>query len=388
MTTNPPKSVEELRERTAAFAEKHVAPLAATWAREGRMGLESIRAAAEAGLTRVEVSRDYGGWDMGFGAKVAMLEELSKHSFDFAFSLTNTMSMGARLSRSPNRALVEKYVLPIMKAERFAATALSEPGVGSDFAAIATRAVKDGDGWILNGEKAWITNAAVADVFATYAQTDPEARGRGIVSFLVDGRREGFIRSAPERLSGGAAIGAGGFRLENYRARDDEVLTQPGGAAFKAAMSGVNAARTYVAAMCCAMVERCLEIAIAHGRSRKTFGTPLSAKQGLAWMMADAATDLEASRLLVQKALSLLDAGGDAAVANDSALAAAHAKKFAARMAVARISDLMQVMGASGLREDLPFVRHLASARVAHYVDGTTEIQNERIAAILLKDRP
>jgi alkylation response protein AidB-like acyl-CoA dehydrogenase len=384
MTTTP-KTVEELRAIAAQFAEKHVAPHAAQWAREGRMGIESIRAAAEAGLTRIEVSRDFGGWDLGFGAKVAMLEELSRHSFDFAFSLTNTMSMGARLSRSTNRALAERYVKPIMNAERFAATALSEPGAGSDFAAITTRAVKDGDGWVLNGEKAWITNASVADVFATYAQTDAEARGRGIACFLVDGRREGFSRTAPERLSGGAAIGAGGFRLENYRARADEMLSQPGGAAFKAAMSGVNAARTYVAAMCCAMVERCLEIAITHGRSRKTFGTPLTAKQGLAWMLADVATDLEAARLLVKKALSLLDSGVDAAIANEAALAASHAKKFAARMAVVRISDCMQVMGASGLREDLPFVRHLASARVAHYVDGTTEIQNERIAAILFK---
>jgi alkylation response protein AidB-like acyl-CoA dehydrogenase len=295
--------------------------------------------------------------------------------------------MGARLSRSPNRALAERYVAAIMNAERFAATALTEPGAGSDFAAITTRAVKDGDDWILNGEKAWITNAVVADVFLCYAQTDPEARGRGIVSFLVDGRRDGFTRTAPERLAGGAAIGAGGFRLENYRARADELLTPPGGTAFKAAMSGVNAARTYVAAMCCAMVERCLDIAIAHARSRKTFGTPLVAKQGLAWMLADVATDLEAARLLVKKALSLLDSAGDVAIANEAALAAAHAKKFAPRMAVARISDCMQVMGASGLREDFPFVRHLASARVAHYVDGTTEIQNERIAAILFKER-
>lgn len=373
-----PRSVEEVRALAEIFAAEHVAPFAATWARERRMGVEAIAAAAQAGLLRLEGASEVGGWNLGFGAKIAVLEVLSRHSFDFAFSLINTQNVAARLSRWSGREVAQRYVPALMSGERVGATALSEPSAGSDFAAIATRAEKDGDGWRLDGAKHWITNAAVADVFVTYAQTDASQGWRGIACFLVDGRRAGFVRSPPEQLAGGGPIGVGGFRLENYRVAADEILDVPG-SAFKTAMSGVNGARTYVAAMCCAMVSACLDIAIAHGRERKTFGSPLVAKQGLAWMLADAATDLEAARLLVEKAVRLIESNGDAA------LAAAHAKKFAARMAVGRISDCMQVMGASGLREDLPFVRHLASARVAHYVDGTTEMQNERIAAILFK---
>src|SRR5262249_34391516 len=160
-----------------------------------------------------------------------------------------------------------------------------------------------------------------------------------IGSFLVDGRREGFERKPAEALTGGGVIGAGGFVLKNYRVKKDEVFSLPGDA-FRRAVGGVNQARTYVAAMCCAMVEACLDTAIAYGRERQAFGSPLSAKQGWRWMAADIATDIEAARLLVAKAADQI------ARNEDAALASAHAKKFATRMAVLRISDACQLMGA------------------------------------------
>jgi acrylyl-CoA reductase (NADPH) len=180
-----------------------------------------------------------------------------------------------------------------------------------------------------------------------------------------------------ETLTGGGVIGAGGFRLENYRVRADEVVAPPG-QAFRRAMDSVNQARTYVASMCVAMVNACLDTAVAYGKTRTAFGGPLSAKQGWRWMAADIATDAEAARLLVESAAGKIVRGEDAA------LASAHAKKFATRMAVGRISDACQLMGAAGLREEYPFLRHLASARVASYTDGSTEMQNERIAAIVI----
>ena len=365
------------RQRAAAFAASHVAPSAALWAREGRMGLEALAAAAKAGLLGLEVPQAMGGEGLGFRAKMAMAEALAAESWDFAFSLVNTQNVGAKLARDSAPALAQTYVPALMRGERVGATALTEPGAGSDFAAIRTRAVAEGDGWRLDGEKAWITNAAVADVFVTYVQTDPEKGWRGVACFLVDGTRAGFSRAPVEALSGGMAIGAGGFRLDGYRASAAEMLHPPG-EAFKQAMGSVNGARTYVAGMCCAMVEKCLGVAIDYGKARSAFGRPIIANQGLRWLLADVATDLEAARLLVDKAAALVEQGTDAA------LAAAHAKKFATRMAVVRISDCMQAMGAAGLREDYPFLRHLASARVANYTDGSTEMQNERIAAITL----
>lgn len=370
--------MSEVLEKAHAFAAAHVAPNAARWARDGVMAVDALKAAAKVGLLSFQTSKDWGGSAIGFHEKLLLLELLSRHSYDFAFSLTNTAGCAARIASEMPRAVAERYVPAMLAGERFGGSALSEPSAGSDFGGIKTRAVKDGDGWVLNGEKGWITNAAFGDVFIAYAQTDPGAGARGIGSFLVDGRRQGFERTPCERLTGGGVVGAGGFKLVNYRVRADEVVSLPG-PAFKKAMSGVNQARTYVAAMCCAMVDACLETAIAYGRSRQAFGSALSEKQGWRWMAADIATDVEAGRLLVAKAADLI------ARNEYAALASAHAKKFATRMAVGRISDACQLMGAAGLREEYPFLRHLASARVASYTDGSTEMQNERIAAIVLK---
>jgi len=369
--------MSDIVERAARFATNHVAPNAARWAREGHIATDGLKAAAAEGLLAVEVPRAWGGAEARFRDKLQVLEVLSRHSYDFAFSMINTGNVAARLAVHMSPEVAKRYVPDLIKGERFGGTALSEPDAGSDFAAIKTRAVKHGDDWVLDGEKAWITNAAIADVFITYAQTDAKLGWRGVACFLVDGLREGFARAPVERLAGGGATGVGGFKLSNYRVRADEVMAPPG-EGFKRAMAGVNQARTYVAAMCCAMVDACLDTAIAYGRKRQAFGGPLTAKQGWRWMAGDIATDAEAARLLVAKAADLIERDADAA------LAAAHAKKFAARMAVLRISDACQLMGAAGLREDYPFLRHLASARVASYTDGSTEMQNERIAAIIV----
>ncbi len=369
--------MNDIVERATRFAADIVAPNAAKWAREGVMQVEALKLAAAQGLLAFQAPKAWGGAETGFHDKLRLLEVLSRHSYDFAYSLTNTAGAAAHVADALPRAVAERYVPAMLAGERFGGSALSEPGAGSDFGGIKTLATKDGDGWRLTGEKGWITNAAFGDVFICYAQTDPALGWRGIGSFLVDGRREGFTRSTPEQLTGGGVIGAGGFKLNTYRVNADEVIAAPG-QAFRRAMAGVNQARTYVAAMCVAMVDACLDTAITYGKQRTAFGTPLAAKQGWRWMAADIATDAEAARLLVAKAADLIVAGSDAA------LASAHAKKFATRMAVQRISDACQLMGAAGLREDTPFLRHLASARVANYTDGSTEMQNERIAAIVV----
>lgn len=359
------------------FANEVVAPNAAAWAAAGRMQPEVLRLAADHGLLAFQAPRDWGGGGVGFAEKLDLLSLLARHSYDFAFSLTNTAACAAHLATALPRPVAERYVPAMLRGERCGGSALSEPGAGSDFAGIRTRATREGDGWRLDGEKGWITNAAFGDVFVTYAQTDPAKGWRGIACFLVDGQRPGFTRTPPEALAGGGVIGAGGFRLQGYRVGADEVIALPGDA-FRNAMASVNQARTYVAAMCVAMTDACLDTAIAWGRERQAFGTPLAAKQGWRWQAADIATDIEAARLLVASAAERITAGADAA------LAAAHAKKFATRMALARISDACQLMGAAGLRDSYPFLRHLASARVASYTDGSTEMQNERIAALVV----
>ncbi|MGE0579632.1 acyl-CoA dehydrogenase family protein, partial [Reyranella sp.] len=268
-------------------------------------------------------------------------------------------------------------LLPRMIAgELIGCAGLSEPGVGSDFGGLEMAAVRVDGGWKLNGAKAWITNAAVAGLSVAYAQTDKAQGYRGIACFAIEADRPGFHREKPFELHGGHAIGVGGFRLVDYIAPDEAVLHPPG-RAFKAALAGINGARAYVAAMCCGMLQASLETAVRYTRQRRTFGQPVLEHQGVRWKLVDAATDLEAARLLTYRAARLIDEAGDAV------LPAAHAKKFATEMAVRRIADCIQAMGANGLRAEYPLARHLACAKIAAYTDGSIEMMNERIGAAL-----
>jgi alkylation response protein AidB-like acyl-CoA dehydrogenase len=367
-----------LVERAKQFARDEVMPNAAGWERERRMPRDALKAAAALGLARIEIPRAHGGLGFSFFTKLRVTEELSRACMAFAFSLVNVHNCAWRIAIEAKSDHVARYLPALMRAERLGGAGLTEPGAGSDFAAIKTSAKKVAGGWLLNGEKAWITNAAEADVFVSYAQTDPAARGSGIACFLIDGTRKGFERVAPFQLMGGHAIGAGGFKLVDYFAPDGDLL-YPAGSAFKAALGAINGARTYVAAMCCGMLEEALSCAVRYGAERRTFGTRLIDHQGIKWKLAKVANDLEAARLLTYRAAGIIDAKGDAL------LAASHAKKFASEMIVERLSDCMQAMGAAGLREEYPIGRHIALARIANYVDGSTEIQNERIGAMLLE---
>ncbi len=367
-----------LVERAKDFARSVVMPNAATWERERRMPREALRQAVGLGLLSIEVPKAHGGLAMSFFAKLRVAEELARACMGFAFSLVNVHNCAWRLALDGAPEHRATLVPALMRAERLGGAALSEPGAGSDFAAITTTARKIDGGWVLDGEKAWITNAAEGDVFVTYAQTEPGSRGKGIGCFVVDGTRPGFTRVPPFQLMGGHAIGVGGFRLTGYRASDADLLYPPG-QAFKRALTSINGARTYVAAMCCGMLEEALACAVRYGTERRTFGARVVDHQGVRWTLAKAANDLEAARLLAYRAAALIDRGEDALEA------AAHAKKFAGEMIVARLADCMQAMGANGLREECPIGRHLALARIANYVDGSTEIQNERIGAVLLE---
>ena len=368
--------VEALLAQTAAFARDVVAPQAVVWERERRIGRDAFAQAARIGLTRLEVPRALGGLGMPFSVKAKVAELLGAADFAFTMSLINTHNVAAKLVRDAPPAVAARYVDDLMAGRRVGCTALTEPGAGSDFAAIATRATRTPQGWRIDGVKAWITNASEADVVVLYAQTEPGSGGRGIAGFLVDARREGFVREPGFALAGQHAIGTGGFRLVGYAASDNELL-QPPGKAFKAALGSINGARTYIGAMCCGMVGEALRIASDYGERRETFGRPLADRQGWRWRLAEAASELAACRLMVERAAALVDAGEDAQ------LVAAQAKLLSTRMAERQLPALAQAMGAEGLREHYPFGRHLIGARVAGFVDGSSEMLLERIAAVM-----
>jgi len=360
--------------RARSFRREVIEPNANRWETERKQPVAALRQAADAGLMRLETPRAHGGFGHGFLTKLDFCEEMSRGDMAFVFSLINTQNVAARLCETEKAHYLKTHVPAILSAEKFAATALSEPGAGSDFAGIQTRAVRVAGGWELTGTKGWITNATIADYFVTYAQTDPEAGWRGIASFLVEADRDGFKRLPAYELAGGHAIGAGGFELESYFVPDENVLGGPGDG-FKSAMKGVNGARVYVAAMCAGLVADALSKAVAYGGERKTFNLPLLDHQGHKWSLADVATDLEAMRALTRAAGQLIEEGQDAIIR------AAQAKKFATDRAVRLVERCMHAMGANGLRAEHGLHRHLIAAKIAAYTDGSVEMMNERIGA-------
>ena len=284
--------------------------------------------------------------------------------------------MARAIATSGNDHLISSVLPKLTSGELLGAFLLTEPGVGSDASAITCQAVQDGDEWIINGDKAWVTNASHAGALNVYAQTDPAAGHRAIVSIVVDPTSDGVTRSEPYELMGAHAMGTGGFTFSDVRVPTANTLA-PAGKAFAGAMVGIDLARVLVGAMCCGLLRRSLNVALAYTAERQLFGSSVADKQGVQWMLADVATDLEAMRLLTFRAARQLQDGEDATVM------AAHAKKFAARKAQERIADCMQVMGAAGYRRDQdanPLPRHLAAARLTGYIDGATEIQNVVIA--------
>lgn len=364
--------------QTETFAHEVVRVLAPRWERERRIGREAVLQAAALGLTRLEVPEAWGGLAMSFGCKARVAEILGAADFAFTMSLINTQNVATKLARSAPQELARRYVPGLIEGRLLGCTALTEPGAGSDFAAIGTRATRTAQGWRLDGAKAWITNASEADVVLLYAQTEPGSGGRGIAGFVIDAHREGFVREPAFQLAGQHAIGTGGFRLEGYLARDEEML-QPPGQAFKAALGSINGARTYIAAMSCGMTAEALRIASEYGERRHSFGGPLAGHQGWRWRLAEASSELAACRMMVAHAAALIDAGADAQ------LASAQAKLLSTRMAERQLHVLAQAMGAEGLREEHPFGRHLIGARVASFVDGSTEMLLERISAVMRK---
>ena len=368
----PPLSDRELKVVNAAraFARDVIEPNADAWEEAGSVPREAFREAAARGLCRLTIPESMGGHELGMPAVALIVEALAAACMASAFALTVHNNLARGITRNANASQLERWLPGLMAGEQVGAFLLTEAQGGSDAAAITTTARQDGRGWWLDGAKAWVSNAATADLLSVYAQTDASAGWRGIACFIVEADAPGVIREPVYRLLGGHALGTGGFCFEGCRVSADDVLVGPG-EGFKAALAGIDFARITVAAMCCGMLGRSLDVALEHGAERRTFGRPVLEHQAVQSLLADAATDLEAARLLTAHAATVLDDG-----TGRHTLAAAHAKKFATRVALNRIADCMQAMGANGLRTEYPLARHLTAAKMAQYLDGTTEIQN------------
>lgn len=365
----------ELAEKARAFAREVGDPIAAACERSRTHDRALIRKAAALGLTAIQTPREMGGLGMSFAARAAVAEALGEACFGVAMAVINSHNAAFRLSKLAPGGLAERLIPGLLSGELVGCTAMSEPGAGSDFAALTTRATRANGGWRLSGEKAWVTNARHADLTILFAQTGLEGSAAGIAGFLVETARPGIAVSPDNGLCALHAMGLGGFALQDYEAPDEALLLPPGGA-FRSALTEVNGARVHVAAMVCGMVESAIAEVADHGAERRTFGVPLASHQGWRWTLARAETDLAAARLIVAEAARVIDLGADAQ------LIAAQAKIHATAMAERHLPALAQALGAHGLRPDSRLARHLIGVRGACLADGSTEMLLERVARL------
>lgn len=359
----------------STFARTTVQPAAADWSLGRDPDPAIFRQAAGRGLYGLEVPVADGGQGFGFKVKARACEILAAVDFGFAMSVVNTHNVALKLAQCGSPRLKAAQLPRLLRAGESACTALTEPDAGSDFSVITTRAESVDGGWILNGEKTWITNGRRASLAIVYAQCAEIGDRHGIAAFLVDLDGDGCERYAIASPMQQTSIGAGGFILRDCRVAEDHLIVAPG-AAFTSVMEEINAARVHVAAMCLGMLEASLAEVTAYGRRRKSFGRPLEGHQAWRLTVARAETDLAALRALVRDAAAGVEAG------RAVQLIAAQAKVFAVETCRRRLPRLLHAMGAAGLSDSRVLVRHVAAVQSAGLTDGSTEMLLERIAKL------
>ncbi len=360
----------------ADFAQSDVAPLAAAGCREQSWAGDLIRRACRLGYGGIEVPVGEGGLGLPYRMRARVAETLAATDFAFAFAFINQHNVALRIAEHGSAAARARYLPGLLAGDLVGGTAMSEPRAGSDFAAISTQARRRaGGGWILDGEKAWVANAAGGELALMFAQTEPARGPAGIACFIVDLRAPQCERVAGAPLEGLGAAGIAGFRLKGYPVDDSDVLYAPG-QGFSMALAGVNKARTHIAAMAAGLLDSALRLAVRHASTRPAFGRPVFEQQGLRWSLADVSMRLQILRMLTDRAAGLIDSGSDEAVA-----AAAMAKQYAGEESLDAVSACLQVLGASGLLPAQGMARRLLAAKALCFADGTTEMMRERIAA-------
>ena len=363
--------------RVAQFAAGPVRAGAPCWSMGAAPDPAIFAEAAKTGILSVSIPRALGGAGFGFGTLVRACEILAAEDFGLAMSLVNTHNVALRLCRSAAPNLIAQHLPGLLSGGTAACTALTEPGAGSDFAAITAQAMLDGDGWRLSGEKTWIINARRAGLSVVFAHCGKAGGAGSIGGFVADLTQPGVLCDPIDAAFSQSSMGTGRLVFDNLALPPEALILPPGGA-FKSIMVELNAARTYVAAMCNAMTRVALAEAAQYGSERHSFGKPLFAHQ--AWRMAlvQAETDLAGAAALTAQAVAEIEAGRDAQ------LSAARAKIAATDCAQRHLPALLHAMGAEGLRPERCFARHLAAAQVASLTDGTTTMLRERVARLTL----
>ncbi len=364
---------QQLRDLAHNFAEKEMRPVTAHHDASGEFPKEVLRKAWSLGLMNVHIPESCGGMELGSLDGCIIGEELMWGCTGIGTAIEANSLAQAPIVVAGTEAQKKKYLGRMMDEFLFASYAVTEPNAGSDVAAVRATAVKQGDKYILNGEKMWITNAGYANWFFVLAKTDPNAGHAGMSGFIVDGDSPGISLGRKEWNMGQRASDTRAVRFENVEVPVENLLGEEG-AGFKIAMKAFDKTRPAVAAGAVGLARAAFEHAVEYAKERQTMGRPIAKHQAISFMIADMAKDIEAARLLVWHSAWTKDQG------MKNTKLAAMAKCFGADMAHRVASDAVQVFGGNGFNTEYPVEKLLRDSKIFQIYEGTSQIQRLIIA--------
>ena len=368
---------EQLTATARRFAKERIIPVAAEADKKAEFPPGLFEAAWENGLVNITVPEAYGGLGLGELESTMVTEELAYGCTGIQTSITANTLAATPVILGGNEAQKEKYLGWLTREPICASYATSEPNAGSDVAGMQCRFKKVGEDYVLNGSKAWITNASRSTWFVIFATEDPAARHKGIAAFIVERSFPGFQVAKHEDKLGQRASDTCVITLEDVKVPKENLLA-PAGAGFKLAMETFNTTRPDIGAGAVGLMRRALDECVAYAKERRAFGVPIGQHQMVQAMLAEMAIRIEATQLLVRKAAWALD------TKQRSPLVSACAKAYGADSAMATAVDAVQVFGGNGYTKEYPVEKLMRDAKVLQIYEGTSQIQRIVIAKTLL----
>ncbi|MDQ0160574.1 acyl-CoA dehydrogenase [Alkalibacillus salilacus] len=368
-----------MRKMVRDFAQQEVAPAVEQMEREDRFPQELLAKMSELGLLGIPISEERGGAGMDYTSYIIAIHELSKVSATLGVILSVHTSVGTfPILKFGTEKQINHYIPKLASGEYLGAFALTEPQAGSDASNLKTKAVKDGDDYILSGSKVFMTNGGFATTYIVFANTNPELGHKGVSAFIVEDGTPGFEIGKAEEKMGLHGSSTVSLAFDQCRVHQSQMLGEEG-EGFKIAMANLNIGRIGIAAQALGIAEASFEAATDYAKEREQFGKPIAKHQGVSFKLADMATAVESAKLLVYNAASTYEAGEDAS------MQASMAKKFASQTAMDTAIEAVQVFGGYGYTKDYPVERYFRDSKITQIYEGTTEVQNMVISRQLLK---
>ena len=362
-----------IRDAARDFAQKEIVPISAEFDESGEFPHKTIKKMGELGFMGLEIPEQYGGAGMDTLAYVLALEEICKAdaSHGVIMSVNNSLYCHG-LMKFGTEAQKEKYITPIASGKAIGAYSLTEPQSGSDAGTMKSRATHDGDHYVLNGRKSWVTSGPVADYFVVFMMTDPAKKQKGVSAFMVDGKTPGLTRGKKEPKLGIRASATSELIFEDCRVPADTLLGKEG-EGFKIAMTVLDAGRIGIATQALGIAEAAYEAARQYAVTREAFGQAIGKFQGTGFKLADMKTRIEASRLLIYNAAMAKEKSKKDG--SRYSLEASMAKLFASETAMFVTHQAVQIHGGMGYSKELPVERYFRDAKITEIYEGTSEIQ-------------